>query len=499
MKVRHIAAALFILAFAAVGWAAGKPVVSVPGASIIPAVAHTAGINSHWRSDVRIYNPDTARARYDLFFTPSGVDGTQTGLQTSIDVDSHATAALDDVLASTFAIDHDAAGALEIRPAGGASAPVVTSRAYDVTANGTLGQYVPAIPVAQFARKGEIVSLQQVAQSAAYRTNFGVVEGSGSEAAMNVRIFDDPGSKLAEFPLTLAPYEHIQINSMLAEHGIAIDDARIEVEVTSDSGTIAPYASVIDKISNDPLLVPPVVPAKIAANTYYIPGIADLDTPSNAWRTDLRIYNGGLAQTYVVATFLPAEGIDRMTTGFAINPGEVKAFNGVVSSLFGLHNTGGALRIFTSLPQTTSLVVTARTYDAKGGGTRGQFIPGAGTLAGGIVAGPPVARLGGPPVELLHVEQSERYRTNFGFAETNGQPATVRIDVTVADGRHATATVDLAASEYRQYNGLLHEMGLDNATNARLEARVISGLGKVTTYASVIDNQTQDPTYIPAQ
>jgi len=35
--------------------------------------------------------------------------------------------------------------------------------------------------------------------------------------------------------------------------------------------------------------------------------------------------------------------------------------------------------------------------------------------------------------------------------------------------------------------------------NARLSVRVISGEGKITAYGSVIDNQTQDPTYVPGQ
>jgi hypothetical protein len=46
---------------------------------------------------------------------------------------------------------------------------------------------------------------------------------------------------------------------------------------------------------------------------------------------------------------------------------------------------------------------------------------------------------------------------------------------------------------------LLASMGLDDTYNARVTVRAISGTGRVTAYASVIDMETNDPTYIPAQ
>jgi hypothetical protein len=35
--------------------------------------------------------------------------------------------------------------------------------------------------------------------------------------------------------------------------------------------------------------------------------------------------------------------------------------------------------------------------------------------------------------------------------------------------------------------------------NARISVEVISGTGRVTAYGSVIDNESKDPTYVPAQ
>ena len=56
-----------------------------------------------------------------------------------------------------------------------------------MTATGTLGQYIPAVPFSSFIGKSTeavsaVLSLQQIAQSAAYRTNLGLVEASGEPA-----------------------------------------------------------------------------------------------------------------------------------------------------------------------------------------------------------------------------------------------------------------------------------------------------------------------------
>ena len=59
--------------------------------------------------------------------------------------------------------------------------------------------------------------------------------------------------------------------------------------------------------------------------------------------------------------------------------------------------------------------------------------------------------------------------------------------------------LQLRPNEFRQLGSLLKSMGLDGTYTARVTVRVIEGEGRVTAYASVIDMQTNDPTYVPAQ
>ena len=68
-----------------------------------------------------------------------------------------------------------------------------------------LGQFIPAIPFASFIGRdtNTVLSLQQIAQSADYRTNFGLVEGSGNPVTALISIFGSDGKKLTEFTQAL--------------------------------------------------------------------------------------------------------------------------------------------------------------------------------------------------------------------------------------------------------------------------------------------------------
>src|SRR5205085_2650949 len=58
-----------------------------PDALIIPAVAHAAGINSQFQSDVRITNTAALTVKYQLTFTPSGEEGSKNGFQTTVSIE----------------------------------------------------------------------------------------------------------------------------------------------------------------------------------------------------------------------------------------------------------------------------------------------------------------------------------------------------------------------------------------------------------------------------
>jgi uncharacterized repeat protein (TIGR01451 family) len=480
-----------------------------PDALIIPAVAHADGVNSKFQSDIRVTNSSAQPVKYQVTFVPTGDTGITQGKQTTVDIDPGRTIALDDVLQSWFG-DNSATGTLEVRPLTTAQTSSTTplpaglaniltfasSRTYNTTANGTFGQYIPAIPFAAFVgrasdpSKSTILSLQQIAQSPAFRTNLGIVEGSGDPASVLISVFGDNGQKLTEFTQDLKGGQHIQLNSILAQKNVQVTDGRIEVKVVSPGGKVTAYASVLDNLTNDPLLVSPVAVNQTAAAKYVIPGVADLSNGIANWQTDVRVFNPSTNIVKATLTFFSQNGGTPQSKDIQLAPGQVQTFDATLRNTFGITNDGGALHIATTA--TTPLVATARTYNQTPNGTYGQFIP--------AVTANDAAALGTRPLQILQIEESDRYRTNVGFAEVTGKDATIEVTAVPSDSKVAASTqITLAPNQFIQYPQLLRSMGLSNMYNARISVKVISGQGRVTAYASVIDMQTNDPTFVPAQ
>lgn len=482
-----------------------------PDSLIFGAVGHAAGVNgSLFESDIRLTNISAQTMRYDLNFTPSGVDGTQTGSSSSIEVAPGATMALDDIVSSMFGSgDASSLGMLEVRPittsasSGGifgsiaSSAQeliqtVASSRTYNFTPTGTFGQFIPATRFADFVGRDAVLSLQQVAQSAKQRANFGFLEASGQPANLMVRVYDTANTLLATIPVNLQAMEHRQLNGLLQQNGINdLEDGRVEVEVMSGDGKVTAYVSEIDNATNDPLLVSAVPKGATQADRYIVPGMAYLNTGSAFWVTDLRIFNAATTATAATLTFYPqgnpSAAISRDVT---LDPGEIEVMNNVLVNLFGFNtNQGGSIVITT--PSLTTLTATARTYNQTTNGTYGQFIPGV-TVADSV-------GLGDRTLQILQVEQSTRIRSNIGLNETTGQPVQVEVSLITPDSLTTpVVTINLAANEYRQI-GLVDFHMPDAVYNGRVTVKVVGGAGKVTAYGSAIDQITQDPTYIMAQ
>ncbi|HYK00641.1 MAG TPA: hypothetical protein VE974_02725 [Thermoanaerobaculia bacterium] len=474
-----------------------------PDALTIPAVASVKNVIVRYDSDISVTNTSAQVMEYEIDFVPTGPAGMSEGQKTKVSIESGATMAMNDIVATWFG-GRSSTGTLEIRPltetdTSMSSAPVgglanrttfASSRTFSTTAaGGTYGQYIPAVPYANFVSIGQTLSLQHIAQSDEYRTNLGLVEGSGEKVSLEVRIFDAAGTKRASFNVDLNGGERAQLDALLAGRGVPLDDGRIEVEVTSGAGKVTAYASVVDNSTNDPQLVPPVTLDHAGHSKWVVPGVADLVSGSGTWQTDVRIFNAGTEPVALTLAYYSMSGGPAVTRTIELAAGEVRQLDRVLS-FFAVSGDAGALHVSSAAP--AQVVVTARTYNQTEGGVYGQFIV--------AVTPDEAVSVGSRPLQILQMEESEHYRSNIGFAEVSGNPVTLEVVIFRPNSEDPfVLEVKLEPNQFLQLNSLLASADVREMYNARISVRAVSGEGRALAYGSLIDQKTGDPTFIPGQ
>lgn len=211
------------------------------------------------------------------------------------------------------------------------------------------------------------------------------------------------------------------------------------------------------------------------------------------WRTDLEVVNPGQVPAGFEIALLraKADNSSPLTRAYTLGPGLGERFDDVIFGELG-YTGSAALRV---RPTSGTVVATSRTYNVQANGTYGQFIPG---LEAVQAQGP------GATVRLVQLAQSAStttgFRTNIGLLNTTGLPITVEIRLRNRDGAVVgSISQPLAPFEFRQ---------LDKPYAGFTTADVPEGFailwtntpgGRFLAYASVIDNRSGDPIYIPAR
>ena len=214
--------------------------------------------------------------------------------------------------------------------------------------------------------------------------------------------------------------------------------------------------------------------------------------PSN-WYTTVWVHNPG-TQAATARLFFLERGTANPAPPFVdvlVAPGDTEKLDNVVETYFHVQKFG-ALRVTCD---SQKLVVTSRVF-SKGaaGGDRdsvGQDFA-AVPAAFAIGSGESTRVLGAWQTSADNAQSDFRY--NFGLVETTGHSASVRF--TAYDGNDqqlgsTTVTVQAFSQGQWAYKDRFPS-GLTD--NARLEAEVISGSGRVIAYGSGIANGSQDPT-----
>ncbi len=212
------------------------------------------------------------------------------------------------------------------------------------------------------------------------------------------------------------------------------------------------------------------------------------------WVTDVRILNPSFGASANVALYLIPKGADGTSsfqqTNLEIPANTVASLPDIVSERFGSTSLQGNLVFQTDA---SGLLATSRTYNTGGStGTYGQYI--------GMVPAASAIASGSGPLVMTQLADGPTYRTNLGFSELTGHPADVRITLHAgASGAvlGTPAVYTVPAFSNQQVNGLFAALGAPASDNAYATLEVVGGSGRVTAYASVVDNRTGDAIAIP--
>jgi hypothetical protein len=159
----------------------------------------------------------------------------------------------------------------------------------------------------------------------------------------------------------------------------------------------------------------------------------------------------------------------------------------VVKDVFSFEGSG-AIRV---TPSSGSIVVAARSYTESALGTRGQFIPG---LPGSAANAAPVT------AHLIQLTHTAGFRTNIGLVNVTAAPLAAQIGLYSARGTWlGTKVLSLAPYEFRQETEIFRSVTSGDVSDGFAVVRSATAGGSFFAYASVVDNVSGDPIYIPAQ
>jgi hypothetical protein len=459
---------------------------------VLPGVGRTPGAyGSDWVSDVVIQNPLETSQNVALQFIPNGADVQAAAIhKTTLALQPLEIRLINDVVKSLFGLD-SANGALMIQPD---SAVNANSRTYTKTEKGSFGFNMNAIDVYTAVGPRFPISFAGAFPGLDFRTNLTLTDASGYGSQASLLATGTSGFMGSEDVSFSTPRGgQVQMNSIASNlHLLSSETGGLFV--TAQRGSLIASLFTIDNRTNDPTYFPPDLPAPIVRT---IPAIGHVDGANNSkFRSDLFLFNPS-DQVRVVTLQVKAWDTNEAPTllNLTLLPKEARVIRDVLKTAF--NKTGFARLRYVSYGDSSSdgVRVTSRTYSIdENGGTYGFLMPPLNNFQ---------SAASGDSLEILGAINDTGFRTNLGLVElnglANGQPAAVKIEILNAS-HHVidTFSVTIPSAGGMQINDLFRARNIQSNTATPVLIRVSPTSGMVGAYASMVDNGTNDPTYLAA-
>ncbi len=232
---------------------------------------------------------------------------------------------------------------------------------------------------------------------------------------------------------------------------------------------------------------------------YLVPSVAHAAGAAGTnWRTDVGVINTSSASVTLNLAFFDATSGAQTTASHSLGALQSIEWKDVLVSKFGFGQASspkGTLLVTSNQP----LAVTSRTYNQESETrTYGQSYP---ALVVAYPGGRDVEAIGDGRVGFIPlVKKNAAFRTNVGVVNLGTSPCTVTVQL-VAPGGNAIGTARTLTVEgrrWKQEDDILAKAGAGTRDAAYARVEVSTTSCQAWAYASVIDQNTGDPTTIPA-
>jgi hypothetical protein len=458
---------------------------------VIPAVASLDGSGgSHWKSQIAVVNPGSNSRSVSVHFVPNGHNWPGSRIGGPHTIGPNQSLYLDDPLLHS----NPTAGLMYVTADG--PEPAVFSRTYNLGSGGaTFAQGTPGIPLenAKSASASELILPLIHSQPGRFRTNVGFAQASGGSFKVKVEAYSAAGALLAEKTYTVHTAWQ-QVNDIFKSLGIRdahVEGGWIRVSLVEGSPSFwTTYATVIDNHTNDPTYILPEAnqPTDVT-EAWLIAAVASQKGANNSnWKSEIAVVNPG-TQTVGVTLFFSTAGDGALEPLGSTHEVKPKHSLYLADPLAAKGETAG--QVFVAVHD-AGVAVFARTYNlADDGSTFGQG-------AAGILLAEHERTPNEYVLPLTHSAPG-RFRTNVGFAQTSTADFEVELAIYSAAGAQLAKKRFTINSRWKQLNDIFKKMGIGQQNVEGGWIRVTRTKGAPafwTTYATVIDAQTNDPTYV---
>jgi PKD repeat protein len=466
---------------------------------VLPWIAQTRGALVQ-SSDLYVHNPGATPMTVLLEFRKRGLPESNPPQATET-IAPGATLYVPDVLGGLFN-RQNVAGFVSLTVQGNIE-PVITSYNTTTSADGQqFGQTIGGVSMSGGSATAaaadpttpqvqQLVGLINDSERLAY---FGISNPSENPANYHLRFFDKTGKLIAESSqdLTVSRFgqRQFQAEEIQSTFGISNqDDYRVEVETTTAGGSIIPYASNLRLASQDPSFIE--AGSSTNSKSYLLGVLSAPGSNGSLWQSDLLLSNIDTNPVNVSVTFtnIGLNSVPTKPLAVTLQPGETQRLQNVVAGSLGVTNGIGLITVTSTSASGVFPIVQGESYDNSNPAKQfGQSMSAVSdTDAAGV----------GQAQYMVGLRQDATHRTTFWLFNPGTAIAQYDLVYRGLDGSVIATTkgVQLGAGKLRQFSPNQLPLPAGGVTNG-FTIQVVVNNGTVLSAAQVVNNATNDPSYI---